>query len=151
MNKLISGIILLLGMIYFIGGYLSVASKSAKNGSEPLQASSAAGNKEAQFEKFKSAINNNLYYSREGGEKFSIQFKSENQGENGIAIFTLPNNCQFVYDYILERDHINLTYLRGTCKAQGSNVQLIMKSNGHIIAKIRKQEFVFVPHTSFSR
>ena len=150
MNKLISGIILVLGTIYFIGGYLSVASKSAKNGSEPLQASSAAGNKEAQFEKFKLAINDNIYYSREGGKKFSIQFDSENQGEYGVAIFTLPNNCQFFYEYLLEQRYIQLTYRNGTCKAQGSNVQLIIKNNGHIIAKIRRQEFVFLPHTSFA-
>lgn len=141
MNRLIMGMILILGAIYFIGGYYSIASQEANN-STPLTASTGHSpeNRTTDFRHF---IDQDVYMAVEGDQKFYLQFEPENTGGSGSVTFVMPNECDFVYGYRLEKDKIEMTYIGNTCGAEGKDAVMFIKENGSIATKIHEKEFVF--------
>jgi len=141
MNRLIMGMILVLGSIYFIGGYYSIASQEANN-STPLKASTGHSpeNRTADFRHF---LDQNVYVAVEGDQKFYLQFESENTGWTGSATFTLPDGCEYVFGYTLEKNKIDMNYIGNTCGAEGKNTNMYIKNDGTIATRIHDQQFIF--------
>lgn len=141
MNRLIMGMILILGAIYFIGGYYSIASQEANN-STPLKASTSSL-PEKRITDFRHFLNQDVYVAAEGDQKFYLQFEPENTGLTGSATFLLPNGCEFVYGYSLDNDKIDMTYIGNTCSAEGKDAVMFIKDDGSITTMIHDHEFVF--------
>ncbi|MFW5760860.1 MAG: hypothetical protein ACOCXH_07780 [Cyclobacteriaceae bacterium] len=141
MDRLIMGIILILGAIYFIGGYYSIASEEAER-TKALTASTVKSKEEVASD-FRTAVDHDVYQAEIGGQKFFLEFETENTGWTGAATFVLHDGCEFVYGYTLEDNTIEMTYIGNTCGAEGTDAIMYIKNNGSIATVMHGQEFVF--------
>ena len=80
--KTIGKLIAVLFVIYSIG--LAVS-----NNSEDTQADEVS-NDESNYRNY---VDNDIYYTNENGNKFYLEFKSENGGWFGAVILTISNGC----------------------------------------------------------
>lgn len=141
MNRLIMGMILVLGAIYFIGGYYSIANEEA---SKNASLNASAGNSDKEISRdFRTAVDQDTYLAKEGDQKYYLQFESENTGWTGTTTFLLPDGCEFVYGFDLDGDKIKMTYIGNTCGAEGANATMQIRKDGSIATILQGQKFIF--------
>lgn len=141
MNKLMLGIILVLGAIYFIGGYYSIAVQEASQSAALTASTGNIFNDSTAI--YRSAFAHEVYQTSKEGQQLYLQFEPENNGLTGSAIMLFSDGCEYVYGYYLQKNIVELTYLGSTCSTEGKNTTLHINKNGSIATEIEGQTLIF--------
>jgi hypothetical protein len=129
--KTIRNIIGVLFVLYIIGLFIGDDSKDENN---------IVSNNESNYRNY---VDNDLYYTVENGNKFYLEFKSDNGGWFGAVILTISNGCEYVYSYNLDGNRLDLEYVGSECGGSGSSTTMTINENGTISTYIKGQNFTF--------